>query len=154
MAEVDTRHSMIRKSDQNYSALIGNPNTDNFVQVTQWFENLIRTAQHWSEKNTQNWSALISNYDAAQRWSEHVGGGKYWASIMHGWCIVIVCGRGIAICGDPSCPWVCGGSHLRVGAPLVPGCCWLWACGGSHQYFTVPHLFLQESSDSSGIPLE
>ena len=42
MAEVDTRHSMIRKSDQNYSALISNPNTDNFVQDTQWFESLIR----------------------------------------------------------------------------------------------------------------
>ena len=61
--------SMGWKSDQNHSALISNPDTDNFVQVTQWFESLIRTAQNWSailtlisadqKKNTQNWSALI-----------------------------------------------------------------------------------------------
>ena len=34
-------------------------------------------------KSDQNCSALISNYDATQRWSEHVGGGK----VLQQWCV-------------------------------------------------------------------
>ena len=30
---------------------------------------------------------------------------------------------------DPSLLWVCGGGHPWVGAPPVPGHCWLWVLG-------------------------
>ena len=78
---------MVRKSDQNHSALISNPNTDNFVQVTQLFVSLIRTAQHWSAilplisadqkkipRTDQHWSAIMTLLSADQNmWG---GGGK------------------------------------------------------------------------------
>ena len=46
---------MVWKSNQNYSALISNPDTD----------------QCWSEKNTQNWSALIRTW-GVKYWIFHI----------------------------------------------------------------------------------
>ena len=69
------------------------------------------TDQCWSEKNTQNWSALISNSDADQCWSEHVGGVKYWVC----WCFVgtnfysgymVINSKGKKGCESPICLWV------------------------------------------------
>ena len=76
---------MVWNSDQNYSALISNPDTDNFVQVTQWFESLIRT--------TQNWSAILTLISADQKlWCRSAlirtcgGGGKVLEKrLVHEW---------------------------------------------------------------------
>ena len=101
---------MVWKSDRSYSALISNPDTDNFVQVNDlkvWSELLRTDQQSW------HWSVLISNCDATQCWSEHVWGRgvKYWAEhscLSQTWHLLLSSTPQIQyICKDRSITKIC-----------------------------------------------